>query len=386
MIVKTIMNTISAAVEQVDTINLLSERLIGIKMLKRTHQIILLVIFLALLSSCSLQENSGVNTVHSQVYPFDKSSKLQLNETPDNYLKHNIQNKYASISSKLTLTYNVDVKNSKVDFDCSDFENTLLGYIVGDLNNDDNNDILIFTLEKYNSNSESDDENQIFLHERVYLFNEGTFYEASDWWSKLFNPYLSIGDHTTIKNIYSLLPGNNGIVLVSSNTVYDDSSVYSTKYPPYYSPEDSLGTFQSIFRIQNYVNDEFELELSYQELISHTSGMPEAEHISYTNNLTGESLFSKGVYSVLTGSDMIEPEFKYEDKGRYSNESDAVNVINQDMTKLGFEKYCIENFSWEKKDSNSLILKESGDNTITITLEGETLSNDSYRCCQITVE
>ena len=355
-------------------------------MLKRTHQIILPVIFLALLSSCSLQEDSGDNTVHSQAEPFESSSELRLDETPDNYLKHNIQNKYVGISSKLTLTYNVDGKNSKIDFDCSDFENTLLGYIVGDLNNDDNNDILVFTLEKNNSDSESNDENQIYLHERAYLFKAGTFYEASDRWSKLFNPYLSIGDYTTIKNIYSLLPGNNGIVLVSSNTVYDDSSVYSAKYPPYYSSEDSLGTFQSIFRIQSYVNDEFKLELSYQELISHTSGMPEAEHISYTNNLTAESLFSKGVYSVLTGSDMIEPEFKYEDKGRYSNESDAVNVINQDMTKLGFEKYCIENFSWEKKDSNSLMLKENGDNTITIILEGETLSDDFCRCCHITVE
>lgn len=39
-----------------------------------------------------------------------------------------------------------------------------------------------------------------------------------------------------------------------------------------------------------------------------------------------------------------------------------------------------------KKESNSLMLKENGDNTITIILEGETLSDDSYRCCHITVE
>lgn len=342
--------------------------------------------FIALLSSCSLQEDSNGNTLRSQEESFESSSEVQLIEPPENYLKYNIQNRYVGVTSKLTLTYDVDVENNKVIFDCSDFENTLLGHIIGDLNNDDNNDILIFTLEKQNNDSKSDDENQIFLHQRAYLFKEGTFYEASDWWGTLFNPYLSIGNHTTIKNIYSMLPSNKGIVLASSNTIFDDSSVYNTKYPPYYSPEDSLGTFHSIFRIQRYVNDEYELVLSYQELISHTSGMPEAEHVSYSNNVTGESLYSKGVYSVLTGSDMIEPEFEYEDKGQYSDENDALNVINNDLMSLGFEKYCIENFSWNKIDSNSLMLNESGDNAITIVLEGETLSGDYHRCCHITVE
>lgn len=352
--------------------------------MKRKHSLVMVLLLLVLLlSSCNTKDIDFSATDFPQEQSESISSEIP-SKNLDTFLMENVLNKYNQLSSSVTLTYSV--RSNQVYFDCDDFNNTLLGYIIGDINNDGNNDILALTLEKHNIDFEEDGEdNLILFHKRPYIYKSGSFEEAPDWSVSLFAPYLSISNHISIKKVFSIIPNGQKMVLASSNTIYDDSSVYNDKYPPYYPPEDSLGTFSSSIELQEYKSGDFITTLGFQELISHTSGMPEAEHISYTDNLKNESLYCKGVYSVRTGSDMPTPEFETEDKGRFSNEQDALNVINRELSENGLSKYCLKSFSWNNKDTNSLILKENGLNTITVLVEGETIDNNK-RCCHITIE
>ncbi len=338
-----------------------------------------------ILSSCSKTQTDYKNAEeNSDTVKTIETSQIE-NETVEDFLSDNILGKYSTETNNLELKYRV--KNQEVYFDCSDFENTFLGHISGDLNNDGFDDIIIFTLEKHNINFEEDGEdNLILFHKRPFLFSNGKYVAAPDWSNKIFTPYLSISSNIEIKNTYTFNDANSKSFLVHSNTIYDDSSVYSEEFPPYYSPENSLGQFNSIINVQDYDKEGgFITKLSFQEIVDHISGMPEAENISYTDNVSGESLYSKGVFEVITGSDMSEPEFKSEDTDTFSDEQDAINVINQKLKKFDLNKYCISPFSWDHKEENSLKLNENNENTFTIKLIGKNI-DDSNRICYIEIK
>lgn len=50
-----------------------------------------------------------------------------------------------------------------------------------------------------------------------------------------------------------------------SETIADDSEVYSTKYPHYYSVENILGNFNTKFFVRQYVDENFLQQFRYQE-------------------------------------------------------------------------------------------------------------------------
>ena len=134
---------------------------------------------------------------------------------------------------------------------------------------------------------------------------------------------------------------------MQSKTIDDDSVFYSTKYLPYYSAENSLGNFNIQFLVRKYVDENFLKKFGYQEQIGHISGMPEAEHITYFDTQTGEELYSAGVTSVLTGSDMPSSEFKTEKSWTYGTEQEAIEEINQRLEKYNWSKYNLDLFSWK---------------------------------------
>lgn len=342
------------------------------------------VLSLLMFSSCSSKELTTVsqNNTESEQSVDEKKEEISV----DQFIKNELLQEYEQVSNDSYLKWEIDINSNEVYFDCDNFKNTLIGWIDADLDNDSKDDLLTISLEKQNKDFDvNGEENAIFIHLTPYIYKNGTYIQKPDLSYKLFGLCLSISDNITIEYRYAVVPDKAGqSLIVQSETIDDDSVVYSTKYPPYYSAENSLGSFNTQFLVRKYVNEDFVDQLGYQEQIGHISGMPEAEHITYFDIQTGEELYSAGVTSVLTGSDMPSPEFKTEKSGSCGTEQEAIEEINQRLEKCNLSKYKLDLFSWKDRYNNSLFLREPQNISCSFKLVGKTVS-ENKRCCYIKI-
>lgn len=338
------------------------------------------VLSVLMFSSCSSKELATVsqNNIESEQSVEEKKEEISV----DQFINNELLQEYEQVSDDAYLEWKIDIDSNEVYFDCDNFKNTLIGWIGADLDNDSKDDLLTISLEKHNKDFDVDGEdNSIFIHLTPYIYENGIYIKKPDLSYKLFGLCLSISDNITIEYRYAVMPDKAGqSLIIQSETVDDDSVVYSIKYPPYYSAENSLGNFNTQFLVRKYVDENFLQQFGYQEQIGHISGMPEAEHITYFDTQTGEELYSAGVTSVLTGSDMPSPEFKTEKSGVCDTEQEAIEEINQKLEKYNLSKYKLGLFSWKDRYNNSLILREPQNISCSFKLVGKTVSENKRYC------
>lgn len=342
------------------------------------------ILSILVFSSCSSKELATVsqNNIESEQTVQEKKNEISV----DYFIKNELLQEYEQVSNDMYLEWEIDIDSNEVYFNCNNFKNILIGWINADLDNDSKDDLLTISLEKQNKDSDADEEeNAIFIHMTPYIHKNSTYIKAPDLSYELFGLYSSISDNITVEYRFAVVPDKAGqSLIIQSETADDDSVVYSTKYPPYYSAENSLGNFNTQFLVRKYVDENFLQQFGYQEQIGHISGMPEAEHITYFDTQRGEELYSAGVTSVLTGSDMPSPEFKTEKSGVCDTEQEAIEEINQRLEKYNLSKYKLNLFSWKDRYDNSLILREPPNISCSFKLVGKTVS-ENKRCCYIEI-
>lgn len=331
-------------------------------------------------SSCSASDlTTESENEFDEVLTSASENNLIPEISAEQFIKENILPNYQDIGKGVYLEWEIEYND--VVFDCNNFQNTIIGWIVGDLNNDNSNDILTISLEKHNKEFDKNGEkNTVFVHRTPYIYENGNFLKKTAWSKKLFEGYLSISNHISMDYRYAMVSETGNNYLAESVTIENDSAVYSEEYPPYYSAENSLGDYETDMSLIKYEDENFSTLFGYHERISHVSCMPEAEQISYYDTKNGESLFFSGVTGVTTGSDMPAPEFKYETSGKYESEEQAIGCINQSLSEYGMKKYQLLPYSWVDRYDNSLVLDEPKNKSCSFKLTGETISKTKRKC------
>lgn len=279
----------------------------------------------------------------------------------EDYLKSKIVPKYRMLDSKISLESNAD------------------------LNNDDVDDIFTVTVEKdYSDYENTKTYDTIQLHYASYIARNGSFKKNSDISRKLFITYLRLPKHSEIEYHFAIVPDTNGkSIIIRSSEFKDDSEIYSTSNPPYYSVEDSLGNINVFFEIERYKENDYDSPFGIQFSCDHISAMPEAESISYFDISNGESLYFNGVTQVSIDSDSPQPRFYSEKKGKFSSEKDALNSINKNLDSYGLSRYNLKPFSWDSKESNLLIVNEDNNISCSFKIVGNSDSNSKSGLCYI---
>ena len=224
----------------------------------------------------------------------------------------------------------------------------------------------------------------IQLHYASYIARNGSFKKNSDISRKLFITYLRLPKHSEIEYHFAIVPDTNGkSIIIRSSEFKDDSEIYSTSNPPYYSVEDSLGNINVFFEIERYKENDYDSPFGIQFSCDHISAMPEAESISYFDISNGESLYFNGVTQVSIDSDSPQPRFYSEKKGKFSSEKDALNSINKNLDSYGLSRYNLKPFSWDSKESNLLIVNEDNNISCSFKIVGNSDSNSKSGLCYI---
>lgn len=355
-----------------------------LKLLKKILISALLLAYIAVfITACTDKEVSHAQSKISGESVETTAADREI--SAEDYLKSKIVPEYRMLDSKISLESNADLKTKTVYFNCDKFKNILVGWIIADLNNDDVDDIFTVTVEKdYSDYENTKTYDTIKLHYASYIAGNGSFKKNSDISRKLFITYLRLPKHSEIEYHFAIVPDTNGkSIIIRSSEFKDDSEIYSTSNPPYYSVEDSLGNINVFFEIERYKENDYDSPFGIQFSCDHISAMPEAESINYFDISNGESLYFNGVTQVSIDSDSPQPRLYSEKKGKFSSEKDALNSINKNLDSYGLSRYNLKPFSWDSRESNLLIVNEDNNISCSFKIVGNSDSNSKNGLCYI---
>ena len=132
-----------------------------------------LLLSLLMFSSCSSKELATVsqNNIESEQSVEEKKEAISV----DQFINNELLQEYEQVSDDAYLEWKIDIDSNEVYFDCDNFKNTLIGWIIADLDNDSKDDLLTISLEKHNKDFDVDGEdNSIFIHLTPYICNRQT--------------------------------------------------------------------------------------------------------------------------------------------------------------------------------------------------------------------
>ena len=158
------------------------------------------------LTSCSV---SDLTTIHEKIKETDSMSSTDANSTEskitiEQFVKESILPNYDEISTGFC--FELEQNKNQLIFDCNNFKNAIVGWIVCDINNDGENDILTITLEKHNRKFDEDKEiDTIFVSRTPYIYEDGNYIKHTGWSKRLLEYYLSISEHLSMVYKYANL-------------------------------------------------------------------------------------------------------------------------------------------------------------------------------------
>ncbi len=293
----------------------------------------------------------------------DNSLSIKKKTTAQDYLNETLLSEYQLNEDNIILKYKYVESSAYID--CSKFKDSILDYKITDFNNDGVNDIYVLTLKRDTYEDLEDNYSKLTLESTVFLADgNGNFDECSP---AVFELYEDFNSHSTLNDYYSTdynfalhQASDSAWYILASTIVTDDQRLYE-KDETYYSIEDSYGRYSEaidVYRISNmgildtlYVNRD----------IDHLLGIPEAENYNYymaRNDNGNDTLISGGVHRIIAGDDYPTP-IESEASGTCSSESEACEMINNELDKYELQDYHLEPFKWEERFEKGFTLDKN---------------------------
>ncbi len=299
----------------------------------------------------------------------DNLLKTNKKLTAQKYVEKVLLEEYQLAETNLTLNYKYIDGEPLVD--CTDFQDTLLGYRIGDFNNDGDDDIYAVKLYKSSEKERDDNYGKLEIESCVLMANDyGGF---NDCYTRKEDLYYDYGDYTSLNDHYQKTyqytvyqTSDSKWYLIASDYIEDDRELYKDN-GPFYSIEDSIGDFNINFSLAEISNSGVSNALTIMRSIGHMGCMPKAENYSYnmgTNGGNADKLFDGGVTGYSTSSVNPTPSFTYTNEGSCASESSACEKINTELDKYELQDYHLSTFKWEDRFENSLILDKDSMNPI----------------------
>ncbi len=253
-------------------------------------------------------------------------------------------------------------------FECSKFENLMIGNIIADFNNDGEDDIFILTLEKMDSDSKNGYAD-LQIGKKIYLWqSDNSFKKFGEEYSLLQS---ALSDHVNIQSEFAMVENTDSRYnLVEVRNIDDNSTLYDKNETTYYPIDESLGKHISSIDVHRVANKGFLYSLGVNRIIDHMMGIPKAENCGYemtVDNGSSVNLYWGGVNTVRTGTNIATPVLESSVSGECQSEEEACDKINEQLTNLNLKELHISPFVWSERYSNSFLLDDLSVETIRLT-------------------
>lgn len=343
-----------------------------------TSIILVLLIIIGVMSMMLIPKTSE-NTKTDSNNPLENLKTYTAQE----YVDEVLLKEYKLVEDSLKLQYKFI--DGVALMDCSNFSGALLGYRIEDFNHDGDDDIFVIKVRKNETEKREDGYSKIIGESNIFLANDfGNFNLSYTSDLPLYMDYgkyndTTLSDHFKETHCHALhQTSDSNWYLLKTSFQEDDRDIYKDN-EPYYSIENSLGSFRANFDVYEIGNNGALETLSIKRDVSHMSCMPEAEYFSYymgTGGASSDLLFSGGVNSITTGTGIDTPILNSQTSGPCSSENSACKKINKELDKYELQNYHFSTFKWSERFDNFL-LEDSSMQPINFVTSTKTSDKES---------